>query len=55
MDLVRDLSGPIPVVSANTEVVQHVVLNLLVNAIESCGGRGSRIEVVFPLSGAEAL
>jgi PAS domain S-box-containing protein len=47
VDLVRDLSGPIPVVSANTEVVQHVVLNLLVNAIESCGGRGGRVAVRF--------
>lgn len=47
VELVRDSSGPIPVVSANTEVVQHVVLNLLVNAIESCGGRGGRVVVRF--------
>jgi len=35
----------IPIVSANTEVIQHVMLNLLVNAIQSCGSEGGRIDV----------
>ncbi len=47
VEIVRDGSAPIPVVSANTEVVQHVVLNLLVNAIESCGERGGRVTIRF--------
>lgn len=29
------VNGPVPLVTANTEVVQHVVLNVLINAIES--------------------
>jgi PAS domain S-box-containing protein len=41
VSLVFRPNGSVPLVTANTEVVQHVVLNLLVNAIESCseGGR----------------
>lgn len=39
--------GPIPLVSANTEVVQHVVLNVLVNAIESFSQPGGSIVVRF--------
>jgi len=37
----------LPGVRANTEVVQHVVLNLLVNAIQSCGDRGGAVELEF--------
>jgi two-component system, NtrC family, sensor kinase len=47
VELVRDANGPLPLVSANTEVVQHVALNLLVNAIESCGDQGGRVTVRF--------
>jgi signal transduction histidine kinase len=39
--------GPVPVVTANTEVVQHVVLNVLVNAIESFSQPGGTIVVHF--------
>lgn len=35
----------VPVVTANTEVVQHVVLNVLINAIESFDGVGGTIGV----------
>ncbi|MBI2931530.1 MAG: PAS domain-containing protein [Planctomycetes bacterium] len=35
----------IPTMSANTEVVQHVVLNLLVNAVQSCERRGGAVTV----------
>ena len=38
-------SGPIPPVMANTEVIQHVLLNLLINAIQSCGAKGGRVTV----------
>jgi PAS domain S-box-containing protein len=38
---------PVPVVTANTEVVQHVVLNILVNAIESFDGGGGEIVIRF--------
>ncbi len=37
----------VPVVTANTEVVQHVVLNLLVNAIQSCADNGGRVVARF--------
>jgi len=46
VDLVSDQGDPVPVVSANTEVVQHVVLNVVVNAIEACGN-GGRVAVTF--------
>lgn len=39
--------GPVPLVTANTEVVQHVVLNVLVNAIESFSQPGGTIVVRF--------
>ena len=39
--------GPVPPVTANTEVVQHVVLNVLVNAIESFSQPGGTIVVRF--------
>jgi signal transduction histidine kinase len=39
--------GPLPRVIANTEVVQHVVLNVLVNAIESFGEPGGTVVVQF--------
>lgn len=35
----------VPLVRANAEVVQHVVLNLLVNAIQSCTSKGGQVEV----------
>lgn len=37
----------IPPVVANSEVIQHVVLNLLVNAIQSCDGRGDSVTLAF--------
>ena len=40
-------AGNVPLVVANTEVVQHVVLNLLVNAIESFAQPGGRIALRF--------
>ncbi len=45
IELEMDCNGSVPVVTANTEVVQHVVLNVLVNAIESFAGPGGRIVV----------
>ncbi len=47
IDLMLEGDGPIPVVTANTEVVQHVVLNVLVNAIESFSGPGGRVVARF--------
>jgi PAS domain S-box-containing protein len=47
VDLVLAGNGPVPVVTANTEVVQHVVLNLLVNAIESFTAPGGSVVVRF--------
>ena len=38
---------PLPAVTANVEVVQHVLVNLLVNAIDSLGGRGGAVTVGF--------
>jgi len=38
-----------PPVAANTEVVQHVILNLLVNAIESIDRPGGTITVTFEI------
>jgi signal transduction histidine kinase len=49
IDLRLEGDGPVPVVTANTEVVQHVVLNLLVNAIESFSGSGGSIVARFIL------
>lgn len=39
--------GPprLPLVTANTEAVQHVILNLLVNAIQSCRAEGGSVIV----------
>lgn len=45
LELEGDLA--VPLVSANTEVVQHVVLNLLVNAIQSYERPGGRIVARF--------
>ncbi len=44
-----DMEGgvPLPLVTANTEVVQHVVLNVLVNAIESFDDGGGVISALF--------
>ena len=47
IELVLEGNGPVPVVTANTEVVQHVVLNLLVNAIESFQTPGGRVVARF--------
>jgi two-component system NtrC family sensor kinase len=47
VDLVLEGNGSLPIVTSNTEVVQHVVLNVLVNAIESCGEDGGRVVVRF--------
>ena len=47
IDLVLEGDHPVPVVTANTEVVQHVVLNVLVNAIESFTGSGGRVVARF--------
>jgi PAS domain S-box-containing protein len=47
VELVAEGDTSVPIVSANTEVVQHVVLNLLVNAIESCTNGGGRVVVRF--------
>ncbi len=38
---------PIPAIAANTEVVQHVVLNLMINAIQSFGGRPGSVVLRF--------
>lgn len=51
VELVLEGDDPVPLVTANTEVVQHVVLNVLVNAVQSCvepGGRVSLRIVVGP-------
>jgi signal transduction histidine kinase len=37
----------VPLVTANTEAVQHVVLNLLVNGIQSFEGRGGTMTVSY--------
>ena len=55
IDLTFDSADPLPVVTANTEVVQHVVLNVLVNAIESIDGEGGIITVKFLVDSAVRL
>jgi len=40
-------NGRIPLVVANTEAVQHVVLNLLINAIQSFGGSGGIVTLSY--------
>jgi PAS domain S-box-containing protein len=47
VELVLQGEDPMPLVTANTEVVQHVVLNLLVNAIESFEKPGGTITARF--------
>ena len=47
IELVLQGEDPVPLVTANTEVVQHVVLNLLVNAIESFEQPGGTITAHF--------
>jgi signal transduction histidine kinase len=54
VELVLEGDDPVPVVTANTEVVQHVVLNVLVNAIQSCVEPGGRVALRF-LIGPELL
>jgi signal transduction histidine kinase len=41
----------VPAVKANTEVVQHVILNLLVNAVQSLDDQGGTITVRFLING----
>jgi PAS domain S-box-containing protein len=43
VELVLEGDDPVPLVTANTEVVQHVVLNVLVNGIQSCVEPGGRV------------
>jgi len=43
VELVLEGDDPAPLVTANTEVVQHVVFNVLVNAIQSCVEPGGRV------------
>lgn len=45
VEIVAEGAVSIPIVSANTEVVKHVVLSLIVNAIESCAHSGGRVVV----------
>lgn len=47
VELALEGDASVPIVTANTEVVQHVVLNLLVNAIESCADAGGRVVAQF--------
>ncbi|MBC8328049.1 MAG: HAMP domain-containing histidine kinase, partial [Planctomycetes bacterium] len=47
VELRADGGQDLPTVRSNTEVIQHVVLNLLVNAIQSCEGRGGRVDLRF--------
>jgi two-component system NtrC family sensor kinase len=42
-----DKAERVPLVTANTEAVQHVVLNLLVNAIQSFEGRGGTVTLSY--------
>ncbi len=37
----------VPLVRANTEAVQHVLLNLLINATQSCGEEGGTVTVSY--------
>lgn len=46
-----DVHGPVPLVTANTEVVQHVVLNVLINAIESIAPPGGTVVSRFIVDG----
>ncbi len=47
IDIELQGGDPVPAVTANTEVVQHVVLNVLINAIESFDQGGGTIVVRF--------
>lgn len=47
VEIVFEGDEPVQSVAANTEVVQHVVLNVLVNAIESCVESTGRIVLRF--------
>jgi signal transduction histidine kinase len=50
-----EVDGPPPAVKANLEVVQHVLLNLLINAIQSCGERGGMVTVACASGGAPSV
>ncbi len=52
VSLSLDGDGPLPAVRANAEVVQHAVLNLLVNSVQSCHGRKGSVRVSFAVNGA---
>jgi len=45
VELALEQHGPLPPVRANAEAVQHVVLNLLLNAVQSCEERGGVVRV----------
>jgi len=47
VELRLNSDGPLPGVRANTEVVQHVVLNLLVNAVQSFENSKGFVELSF--------
>jgi len=47
LDIRVEGDEPLPPVRANTEVVRHVFLNLLVNAVQSCETGGGTIGVSF--------
>ena len=47
VDLVSVVQSIVPLVRANTEAVQHVVLNLLVNAIQSFNHSGGTVTVSY--------
>jgi len=47
VELVQHTDGPLPTVRANSEVVQHVVLNLLINAVQSFEARKGKVELSF--------
>ncbi|NIM02330.1 MAG: PAS domain-containing protein, partial [Acidobacteria bacterium] len=49
VELRFDAPDEIPSVRANAELVKHVVLNLLINAIQSCAAEGGTVEVSFLL------
>jgi len=55
IELVLQGEDPVPLVTANTEVVQHVVLNLLVNAIESFEQPGGTITARFVIDSGVRL
>lgn len=47
--------GPLPPVQANSEVVQHVVLNLLINALQSFDHKRGAVEITYCRDGGVRL